>query len=428
MKKTGRKINNTKINPVKTALLIIIAVSVLIIGFKLSRSYISFSGRNSSDTPKAQKITGPLHTEGMDIFDKKNKKVVIRGINYAELVPIDFVYVTPDVSKLPEVCKIWIAAPTKLDAGQVADWGFNAVRVPVNWHELERVPPKIDEKGIWHHTWNVKYLQALDELINQITRQKLAVILDMHQYLWSPAFKYIHSEDGTGCAGSGFPEWLYPDPSKITFQNARCDFFKGIKYDQSPVNPQDGFIKVWEFLVARYRKNPRVVAADLINEPWSAKGICNAKDLNLEKFYLKLGKAVQLINPDILLIMEDSQDNEENNFSITGKIPLENWVYAFNLYTLNFQPEGKNRLDKYYERAQNWNVPLFVGEFDAYGKAANKFLPNSRWQNETKQLILYMYEKKINWTFWAYSGFYSLLQPNSYLVKEDLLKTLQEGF
>lgn len=429
MKTRRHKRDKSKTVPsAKLILILLIFFSILITSSKLFLIKLSNTNPASINATKSQKITGPLRTKGMDIYDKNNNQVVIKGINFDELTPSDFVYVTPDLSNLPEVCKIWIAPPTKFDAKQAADLGFNTIRVPINWHILEQMPPTIDKNGNWHHTWNKNYLQALDNLIKQISRQQLAIILDLHQYLWSPAFKYINSEDGFGCSGSGFPEWLYPDTSIITFQNARCDFFKGIKYDQSPIDPQAGFSEVWKFLVNRYRGNPQMIAADLINEPWSAKGICDANDLNLEKFYLKLGKELLQINPNILLILEDSQDNEMSDFSIKNKIPLDNWLYSFHLYTLNFQPDGKNRLDKYYKRAESWQVPLFIGEFDAFGKAINGFIPNSEWQNENDQLILYMKEKEINWTFWAYSGYYSLLQPNSYLVKEDLLKSLQKGF
>ncbi|MBI3955097.1 cellulase family glycosylhydrolase, partial [Candidatus Gottesmanbacteria bacterium] len=184
--------------------------------------------RNTTFRPNI--IQGWLHTKGTKIFDSQNKEIVIRGINYYELTPINFVYLQPDLTDLPDVCKLWNRAPSKLNAKKVSNMGFNAVRLVLNWDTLEPSAPIIDKDGNLKHNWNMDYVLAIDQIVSDLKKEKIAVILDMHQYLWSSAFKYIDSEDGKGCSGGGIPAWLYPDVTNLTFQQARCDFFKNIKY------------------------------------------------------------------------------------------------------------------------------------------------------------------------------------------------------
>ena len=380
-------------------------------------------------SPKAKKINGWIHTRGATILDSANREVVIRGINYDEMTPLSFVYHQPDLTGLPDVCRLWNRAPTKLDAKEINKMGFNAVRLVLNWDNLEPLPPTVESGGNLIHKWNMDYVQAVDKTINDLKKEKIAVILDMHQYLWSSAFKYIVSEDGQGCAGGGMPAWLYPDVKSLTFQEARCDFFKNIKYPAQPINPQDGFLEAWKFLVERYKHNDSVIAADIINEPWMVKGLCSPEDLDLNSFYEKYSIALRKINPNLVLILEDSQDFTDTPLALSKPEDLTNILYSFHLYTGNWNPDGLNRVERFLQRATDWNIPLYIGEFDGFGWSNNlSKIDEPKLTREITSMMDYFKKKQVNWTFWSYSGMYSIMDPETKKAKIPLLKALQRGF
>lgn len=396
-----------------------IPVSLTIVAYLILRSR----------TPYAERISGWVHTNGTALVDSNNNTVVIKAINYNELTPVGYVYKKPDLEGLPDVCKRWVSPPQPLDVNNVHKYGFNTVRLVLNWDQIENSPPVRKSDGSWRHKWNDNYLKAIDETITQLGRKKIAVILDLHQYLWSSAFKYIQSEDGSGCAGGGMPAWLYPEPEMTTFQKARCNFFGGKTYIEGNINAQDAFGEVWNMIARRYQDNPAVIAADIINEPWAVKGICSPKDLNLDAFYRKIGGIIREANPNLLLIFEDSQDYGDSVFSITGPLPFDNTVYSFHLYTGDWNNSGKERLLRYFNRSQKWQIPLFVGEFDAFGYSVNIDQGGrTDWQNETEEMLKFFKENKIHWAFWSYSGYESLVDPKFNRAKTELLDILRKGF
>src|SRR5439155_2075324 len=101
-------------------------------------------------------------------------------------------------------CEAWrLPDPPAYD--NLANWGFNAVRLSISWANIEpRAPRKV--RGGTHHGWNREYLDAVDEVVQQLTSRGVAVILEMSQNKWSPAFQ---RSDGSDCPGRGMPVWLY---------------------------------------------------------------------------------------------------------------------------------------------------------------------------------------------------------------------------
>jgi hypothetical protein len=376
-------------------------------------------------------ITGPLQVENGVIFDVSHKKIYLRGINYSELTPYGYVYQKPDVEKIPLECRNWIAPPTPLNAKQVKEWGFNVVRLVINWDQLEPLTPVILPDGTYHHQWNKKYLDALDNAVTAVSKNHIAVILDMHQFGWSYAFKNVSNPQNLICGGSGIPSWLYPNPKKFNSRQANCEFITGIKDPDMPIDPVVGFGDVWQFIAERYKNNPSVVAADILNEPWVGDSdVCSAKDLKLDIFYTRIGNIIRRANPGLLLIFEDRLGFEDKEFMLQNKPPFQNSVYSVHIYSEDWSSVGNKLIQKYFDRARVWNIPLFIGEFDAFTGSMNPEYPlkHPDWQKETSDMLSYFKENGIHWTFWAYSGQQSLLKSPGIEVKEDLLEILQKGF
>ncbi len=380
---------------------------------------------------KANKIHGWLHTKGTKILDEQNNEITLKGINYSELMPVNYVYQKPDLTNLPEVCKKWVHPPTPLNAKDINDLGFNTVRLVINWDSLEPQPPVKDYNGNLQHNWNMDYVKAIDQAITDLKNQNIAVILDMHQYLWSSAFKYIAgSADGYGCSGSGMPAWLYPYPDETNFQEARCNFFKGITDKKINIDPLTGFKDVWRFIAERYKNNDTVIGADIINEPFTVKNKCSAQDMQLDRFYEILGKTILQANPHLLIIFEDSDEITNGEYAIIKAPNIQNAVYSYHLYSGSWIPNGRARLDAVIARSRQWNVPLFIGEFDAYLMTDNLYtspFPDKQ-TNDAVSMMKYLKENKLSWAIWAYSGQQSILVPDTAIHKKELVNIIKLGF
>src|SRR6202011_3072553 len=112
--------------------------------------------------------------------------------------------------------------PTLTEAAELAAWGFNTVRLPISWANLEEMAPTVSANGAPVHRYNTDYLKSLYTVVNQLTGQGLAVILSMHQVDWSPWFERgpgapqlvdpneMQIDLGGGLMhGLGMPKWLY---------------------------------------------------------------------------------------------------------------------------------------------------------------------------------------------------------------------------
>jgi len=74
------------------------------------------------------------------------------------------------------------------DAMLLNNWGFNAVRLGVMWPGLEPDQGKYDSK----------YLDAIETIVDNLSRQGIFTLLDFHQDLWARPF-----------CGEGVPDYVF---------------------------------------------------------------------------------------------------------------------------------------------------------------------------------------------------------------------------
>ncbi len=189
----------------------------------------------------ATPITGYLHTTGADtvIYNSANQPVKLLGFNWTGTESGG----RADALKRPDVCGAVWRTPADSFSGLtinydnmyqvVRDWGYNVIRVPVSWNNLEPTAPVWNAtSGVYVHTWNQTYLNDLKSIVTKAKANGLAVILDMHHWYWSPALHHVTNWDGSAgpCEGQGMPRWLYPtiDAKSATTQNV--DFYNGMNW------------------------------------------------------------------------------------------------------------------------------------------------------------------------------------------------------
>jgi hypothetical protein len=315
-------------------------------------------------------------------------------------------------------CQGWQQPPqSKVD--DIGSWGFNSVRFAISWANLEPVAPTIGPNGQLVHHWNMPYVTAVDQVVDQLHQNGVAAILEMAQANWSPAFSNVQTRYRMKCQGSGMPVWLYPNPQAFTVDQARIAFY------QDSGNIQDQYAAAWTFVAQRYSQNPTVVGFDVFNEPYGAKGL-TPPELNLNGMYQRVCSAIRAVNSRALLIFEDTGDRGNGLFGLTSPPPFSGEVYSFHLYTSDWIPDGLARVQDYYQRAAAWNVPLWIGEFDVF-HYASPGVADPNWQRDLQEMLAYCQARDIGWSIFTLSpGWF--LDPRTGYPKAGLLAALQSDF
>jgi|GEM_PF-6751849 len=371
---------------------------------------------NISFPQTRDKITGWLHTNGNQILDSNNNIVRLTGINstgmewgaghaWNQAVSPGCsdqygCYQTPLEQKLPQ------------EFDDVKTCGFNFVRLLISWANLEPNIP-VDSSGVIVHHWNEAYLDSLDGIVSAFNSRGIAIILSMHQWTWSPAFK-----DTSGSHGLGMPVWLYSNQTSITQTGAIQQFFVKDTLILPGYPVQQGYIDAWTKVLERYIDNPTIVGVDLFNEP------PDQINFSLKKYYDSVGTAVHAVNPNLLLIF---QDGVNSKFKLTGNPGLPNSVYSFHMYPKAWlmpganQPSAEAQMQSHFDTAKVWNVPMMLGEFGQFG-----FADTLGWEADMKMLFDFCKLNNINWAFYAYQHWTHPLVNNGQL-NDSLVGTLQYG-
>jgi hypothetical protein len=437
---------------------IIIAVSAILIAYPLTNpsaspgasatstlSSVSFTVGSTTGSglcvspPCSPLISGWLHTNSRDanIYDSNGNVIRLVGLN---VIGLEFGTGTSNL----DACRYGWGGQ---DAGgysarefdDIASWGFNSVRLPISWENLEPTAPTLASDGSWVHHWNTPYLNEIDYFVNQFGQRHIGVIIDFAQVGLSSAFKQVPGVAGgfSGfCEGWGEPMWLYPGITQANsgqpVGNAICNFFMDKSLVRSNVpSPIEGMQAAERMLASRYAGNPAVVGLDLFNEPWFPRS-CGSLTYQaglLGSYDEAMSSAIAAANPHLLVIFEDVSPNiMPGGVSpiLTLPPPVPNAVYELHVYTQSWS-KAQPILDAYLNNAKKWQVPLYLGEFDAFyaGSAAPLAKVDPNWQADTQSLLSYCKTNGINWSFFSYTSLGTNVRTPE--PKVQVLEALREG-
>lgn len=349
-------------------------------------------GSGPEQTIPAPKITGWLHTDGGRILDESGSPVRLQGIQVGSLARGAGAPGSEGVALTG--CPGW--KPPAEDAyADIAGWGFNSVRLAVSWANLEPTAPTPRTDGSPGRHYDERYIEAVDRAVDGFTEQGVAVVLELAQFQWSPAYRDPAVRKGSSCQGVGMPVWLYPDPEALPQTEARKAFFA----DRESV--QDGFLDAWRFFAGRYASRQLVVAFDMFNEPYS-RGEFPPSALQLDRLYERIGQAIRSVNQRALLIFQDDSVRAGEVTALSGPPPFEGAVYSVHLYTANWRPLGLAKMQRYLDRARGWGVPLYIGEFDAFGYGGPHGA-SAGWRSDLAEMMRYCQENGISWNLFTYA-------------------------
>lgn len=273
---------------------------------------------------------------------------------------------------------------------QVASWGFNCVRLPISWDNVEHVPG----------TYDVTYLATVDAVVTRFTAAGIAVLIDMHQNQWSVEFRQPDglpwSPTDGHAQGDGMPLWAYPGgaPNDTAARGAWL-----------AAGNFTAFAAMWQQVAQRYNSNSLVIGFDILNEPY-----CKT---DLKPFYEQVGGAIHAVAPSKLLFFEDpvgANGAAKGTVYMPNPPAIPNAVYAPHCYQPDWLPDGLASMTYYHDRAVAWNVPIMLGEHNALQSNAH---------GDAAAFLSWLKQNGIGWTFWDY--------PTQGGVDPTILSVLQGG-
>lgn len=251
--------------------------------------------------------------------------------------------------------KYWENYVREIDIQNIADWGFNSIRLPMHYNKLTDLSNT--------NTYFEKGFQQIDSLLSWCEKYELYLILDLH------AAPGGQSDEPISDYNPAFPSlWESETNKEIT-------------------------IKLWRKLSERYADKEWIGGYDLINEPKWELGDDNAP---LRQLYIDITNAIREVDTNHIIFIEGNWFATE----FTGLTPPwdDNMVYSFHKYwNVNTQDE----ISKYLTLREQSGKPLWLGET---GENSNA------WFTECVEL---MNANNIGWAWWPHKKIDNIAGPLS---------------
>ncbi len=302
--------------------------------------------------------------------DAWGRTVILRGVNARVngLFDVTFDDGRTPVQSIPEF--------DETDFERMRKWGFNVLRLPVNWSGIEPARDQRDDA----------YLQRLDQMVDWCGRYQVYCLIDFHQDAYSKEI----GEDGV-------PLWaIIPPPDQLlegplegdelqrrrTSTQVREAF---VSFWKNKQGIQDAFIDTFATVAARYRGRHAVVGFEVLNEPAFMAQLQQLWDFYHAAIDASRSRGVE--KP--LFVEPNSLRNLFNQARMPGE-PFEDpqLVYAPHIYTTVFSSPMDNfgsgdiddlspSVDAAREEGRHLSTTdagLFVGEYGIDPRAENSAL------------------------------------------------------
>jgi endoglycosylceramidase len=283
-------------------------------------------------------------------------------------------------------------APAPLDATDATlmeESGFDVVRLPIAWSQLE------PERGVF----STSYLDSVASAVALLNAHDIYVVLDMHFLGWSPEF-----------GGSGAPAWAtlswVPDiewgqmPSVTRLLSPAIN--ASTAYFWLTSDWQNQYLRTWQFVATRFRDDSGVAGYDIINEPHAFPLLPLRFDKDdLFPFYARAITAIGSVDPNHLFLIE----NDALGDLPTSVVPLAapDLVYAVHVYTgvlfppaFNGNPQALDtHVGELAREAGQLPAAMWVGEFGIDTTSPDA----SEWIADALQSFA---ENDAGWAWWQW--------------------------
>jgi endoglycosylceramidase len=223
------------------------------------------------------------------------------------------------------------------------------------------------------------------------------MVLEMHQFQWSPCFP----------GGNGAPRWTCEGKGYAGPLQAQRDFWDGATAPDGR-RLVDHFLDVWERIARRYRHDRTVVGFDFLNEPLVLSPTFQHE--SLYPFYREAVARVRAVRAPQVLFLEPFLLRNTGARAHPEPVGDTNLVYAPHLYTTTFGlPELRYTGDRaaiaadYAQAAQEaaeQDAVLWVGEYGGNTAPAGGFLAAT--ELFLRHSLEEQEERLVGSGFWAY--------------------------
>lgn len=302
----------------------------------------------ASDTAAAQ----PLHTDGRYFRDEQGAVVILRGLNVSGDAKV------PPFRPIDDL-KLLDPFPS---------WGVNVARLLFTWEAFEPEREQYDES----------YFAYYESIVDALHERGVRVIVDFHQDAFSR-----YATDG---CGEGMPRWaLSPEIAPREPDNGPDCAGWGLKFITNTethkhwndfyadVNGvRTAYLKLLGIVAERLGNHPAVLGWDMLNEPWGNE------EEQIAPLYRDAAQVIRAHDPDGILFVSPQALTSSGQDTQLPKPAFTNFAYSPHYYdgsVILFHRwlggSVREPVERMWNRANSWDVPLFLGEFGAPGDGNN---------------------------------------------------------
>ena len=374
---------------------------------------------------RAPHIAKPwVTTSGTRFVDQAGNPVVLRGV---------------DVGVVDQAV---YAQASALDA--------NLVRIPVAWSIVERQAPDGS-----HHHWHTGTLQALDAEVAYFRDHHVNVLIDFHQFHWSPYFAKVECKTGaSACLGTGVPRWYYADGRFPDTKLGESDAKKAF-WTSEASRSEDAYAAFAAMMATRYAVYPNVIGYEIFNEPHpGALGDSTSATDTMLGWQAQIRRVIRAVDPTRTVFVMCRGGGEGvgtaslKAFGSLDHLALDYHDYFNGVPGIGLTPDGNdwtpswaathNQRSTAYvgtedaqakvlavplQRTREWRIPLLVGEWGIH--------TGDNGADIYQQQMLDLFARDdISWTRWnlARGGGFALLQGTGSPTAEALqLRAAMQG-
>jgi endoglycosylceramidase len=263
----------------------------------------------------------------------------------------------------------------------------NFVRIAAPWSLFE---PRRPTGGVHH--WDQAELAALDREVSFFEHADINVLIDFHQYRWSPYFAGHYCPHD--CVALGIPAWFYANgrfPDTASGQNAAEAAFWTTESRES----QAAYAAFAAMMATRYARYPNVVGYEIVNEPHagSLASSANATQTML-RWQVRIRDVLRTVDPTrTVFVMCNGGGNglgtadlsvfgsldhlaidwhdyyngrSGGGLDASGDAWIPSWAATHNQDTASYDGTRANQqrvLLVPVRAAARWHVPLLIGEW-----------------------------------------------------------------
>jgi endoglycosylceramidase len=206
--------------------------------------------------------------------------------------------------------------------------GFNVIRLPVSWAELEPSSGR----------FSAAYLDAVIKIVDLAGKNGMYVVVDMHQFKMD-----------------GFPAWVVPKLK--TPDQAAAAFWRDSDL-------QLELVKVWMALASVLKDRSAVAGYDLLNEPYGGTIMWQDFAPILNEFYSKLISGIRNVDDRHIIFFEPIEGVCVLGEHIALRPTGTNLAFSPHFYVSGTTEYLDNIAQRLYNlTVSTWNIPLWIGEF-----------------------------------------------------------------